>query len=413
MTPGQPSINPRLVKEADALVEAGHEVHVLCAHMVPWADESDKKLLRKRKWTCSYVGGRRGSLLYAWTRLRHGLVRKFSDGWIAGSWLGDRALARVTPELLGAAEWYKADLYVAHYTGALAAAVRAARKNGARVAFDAEDFESGYYEKRSGPQQIDLLIEDVERKYLPGCCYVTAGSPGIAIAYEAKYSIPMPISILNVFPLAERPEQFRSTAPSGPMRLYWFSQTIGAQRGLEDVIRAMGKLTNCDLELHLRGTARPDHWKHLQDLAVENRLPPQAIVLHAPSEPDEMIRAAAEFDVGLALEQPASLNRSICLTNKIFSYLLAGNAVAASDTTGQKPTVEAIGEAGFLYAPGDIDALAEGLRYWSEDRQQLQRARQEAWSYGTYPFNWDFEKKKFLEVVSGVLTERKCAKSVY
>jgi hypothetical protein len=31
-----------------------------------------------------------------------------------------------------------------------------------------------------------------------------------------------------------------------------------------------------------------------------------------------MIRAAAEFDVGLALEQLVSLNRDLCLTNKIF-----------------------------------------------------------------------------------------------
>ena len=63
MTPGQPSINPRLVKEADALAEAGHQVHVLCSHMVPWADAFDKRLLSTRNWTCSFVGGSRGSFL--------------------------------------------------------------------------------------------------------------------------------------------------------------------------------------------------------------------------------------------------------------------------------------------------------------------------------------------------------------
>jgi glycosyltransferase involved in cell wall biosynthesis len=125
-----------------------------------------------------------------------------------------------------------------------------------------------------------------------------------------------------------------------------------------------------------------------------------------------MIRAAAEFDVGLALEQPVSLNRDLCLTNKIFSYLLAGNAIAASSTTGQRPIIEAIGRAGFLYEPGDVDALANGLRSWSHDRQQLQQARWEAWSWGTRQFNWDVEKKKLLNVVSDVLTRRECAKSV-
>lgn len=403
MTPGQPSINPRLVKEADALVEAGHEVHVLCSHTVSWADEADKRLLSTRRWTCSYVGGQPGSLLYWWTRLRHGAIRRSSATWKAGDGLRDRALCRVTPELLVAASRCEADLYVAHYTGALAAAAPAAEKNRCLVAFDAEDFESGYYHNGSGPEAIDLLIEHMERKYLPACCYVTAASPGIAAAYRTKYSIPMPTSILNVFSLAERPQQFRVTDSKGPMRLYWFSQTVGLGRGLEDVIRAMGKLRDCEIELHLRGLARPDHWRHLTDLAASNGLQSRAIVLHAPAPSSEMIRVAAEFDVGLALEQTVSLNRDLCLTNKIFSYLLAGNAIAATSTTGQRPIIEAIGRGGFLYEPGDVDALANGLRSWSHDRQQLGQARWEAWSWGTRQFNWDVEKKKLLDVVSDVL----------
>src|SRR5436305_14252421 len=112
ITPGQPSINPRLVKEADALVEVGHDVHVLCSHMVRWADEADRTLLSTRRWTCFYVGGERGSFLYAWTRLRHGLARKFC---CSGNWVLESALTRVTPELLSAAERFSADLYIAHY----------------------------------------------------------------------------------------------------------------------------------------------------------------------------------------------------------------------------------------------------------------------------------------------------------
>jgi glycosyltransferase involved in cell wall biosynthesis len=404
MTPGQPSTNPRLVKEADTLVEAGHQVHVLCPHMVAWADEADKKLLAKREWTCSYVGGNRGSLRYGGTRLRHALVRKFSANWSAGSWLGDRALTRVTPELLAAAEKDKAELYIAHYVGALAAAVQAARKNGALVAFDAEDFESGYFTIQSGPEKIDRLIEDVERKYLPGCCYVTAASPSIAAAYRTKYRIPLPTGILNVFPISERPKQFRETAPSDPVRLYWFSQTIGPGRGLEDVVRAMGRLQHYKIQLHLRGIARTDYWQHLQNLARTNSVDPQAIIVRSPLPPEEMICAASEFDVGLALEQPLSFNRDVCLTNKIFSYLLAGNAIAASHTCGQRPIMEQIGRAGFLYHSGDVDALADGIGQWCENRKELDQARRKAWFWGSRSFNWEQEKSKFLMVVNNVLT---------
>jgi glycosyltransferase involved in cell wall biosynthesis len=411
MTPGQPSTNPRLVKEADTLQQAGHKVHVLCSHMIDWADEADKRLLASREWTCSYVGGERNSWTYKWTRLRHGLVRRVPGAWHAGTWLGDRALTRVTPELLAAAEAYKADLYIAHYAGALAAAMRAAKKNGGYVAFDAEDFESGYYVTESGPGKLDRLVEDVERKYLGECLYVTAASPGIAAAYRTKYHIPLPTGILNVFPLSERPCAFRETTLSGPLRLHWFSQTIGPGRGLEDVIRAMAKLTGHQIELHLRGMVRLEYWEQLLNLVKTEGLLPRRLSLRGPCAPGELIREAAEFDVGLALEQPASLNKRLCASNKLFSYLLAGNAIAATVTEGQTDILQTIGKAGFLFPAGNVDALAEGLCRWAENREQLHEARRQAWFWGSRSFNWDLEKKKFLSVVSEVLSEQECVKN--
>lgn len=411
ITPGQPSINPRLVKEADALVEAGHEVHVICSHVIGWADEADKKLLVSRGWTCSYVGGEIGSWEYAWTRLRHGLIRKLFGGSQTGTWISYRALTRVTPELLNAVETYEADLYIAHYVGALAAAVRGASKDHAAVGFDAEDLESAYYHASTGPSGIDGLIEAVERECIGKCCYVTAASPGIAAAYQTRYRI-TPTTILNVFSLDERPVELRRTSPSGPMRLYWFSQTIGPERGLEDAIRAMGKLKGHKIQLHLRGRVRSEYWNSLQRLMQESGVESQALVLHAPISSEEMIRAAAEFDVGLALEQPVSFNRDICLTNKIFSYLLAGNAIVGSDTSGQRPIMEQIGRAGFLYAAGDVAALAEGLWLWYNNREELHAARHEAWLWGTRRFNWDLEKKKFVEVVNKILIGQEPAKCV-
>src|ERR1035437_10600178 len=83
LAPGQPSVDPRLVKEADALHEAGHEVQVLCSHMIPWADATDGELLQTRPWRCTYVGGDfNGKSAEYWrTRLRHGLARRLPLSW--------------------------------------------------------------------------------------------------------------------------------------------------------------------------------------------------------------------------------------------------------------------------------------------------------------------------------------------
>src|SRR6266849_10078096 len=131
LTPGQPSIDPRLVKEADALHEAGHEVHVLCSHYVSWADEADRVLLGSRRWSCTYVGGdaKVASVPHFWTRLRHGLTRRAPGAWRWGGKLRQWALSRVLPELMYGASRIPGDLYIAHYTGGLVAAAAAARKN--------------------------------------------------------------------------------------------------------------------------------------------------------------------------------------------------------------------------------------------------------------------------------------------
>ncbi len=119
-----------------------------------------------------------------------------------------------------------------------------------------------------------------------------------------------------------------------------------------------------------------------------------------------MVSISSEYDVGLALEQPASRNRDLCLTNKIFSYLIAGNAVAATSTSAQEAIVKTLGPAGFVYRPGDYEALARGLRVWHDDRAELQRARREAWWLGSNRFNWDLEKKKLLDLVDSVLMKQ-------
>jgi glycosyltransferase involved in cell wall biosynthesis len=403
LTPTQPSVNPRIVKEADALAEVGHQVHVLCGHTVPWAEESDILLLRRRNWTCSYVGGLPGSMRHWWTRARHGAVRRFPLTWKVSKNVACCALARIAPELRAAALRVDAALYIAHYSGALAAAGEVARWRGVLLAFDAEDFESGYYEYKRGPREIDTLTEEIEREYLPDCCYVTAASGGIGVAYAAKYGIAKPTTVLNVFPRSERPLAFRETQAKAPLKLHWFSQTIGGDRGLEDVIGAMAILRDARIDLHLRGSCASGYREQLFQLAKNKGVNLATIKFSPPAISGEMIRLSAEYDVGLALEKAGSSNRDLCLTNKMFSYLLAGNAVAASSTTGQKAIMQKLGPAGFLYEPGDCEALARGLRVWHDDRVQLERARRMAWSLGTNTFNWDLEKKKLVEVVDSVL----------
>jgi hypothetical protein len=403
LTPGQPSTNPRLVKEADTLAAAGFDVTVIYAYWADWASKADIELLKSRTWLHARVGGAPGEqpLRYWFTRLRHGLSQRASGPVLR--WLVPRnwRLSRVTPELVGAAKRLQADLYIAHNLGALPAAVAGARKCGSRAGFDAEDFHSDMVSDEM--TSTDNLAQDIESRYLPRCGYVTAASPGLSQAYAAKYRITPPVPILNVFPVEERPLQFRPTDPTGPLRLYWFSQTIGSARGLEDAIRAMGMLATPHVELYLQGQWAPGYQQEMESVAAAAGLKSHQVVHLEPEAPSEIVRRASTYDVGLALEQSKIQNRDLTITNKVFTYILAGNAIAATATTGQTPIIDRIAPAGVCYEPGDARALAEFLEVWLRDRSALQIARQTSWDWGTRRYNWDLEKNRFLGVIDQAL----------
>lgn len=407
ITPAHVANNPRLVKEADALTEAGYDVEVIACQYQEWARENDQSILNRADWDVQLVqwGQEKNSWLHWKSGGRQHLCRtllQFQGENALFSRTGPvalRAYERAFPELLDRARSTPADLYIGHNLQALPIARAAAERHGAKLGFDAEDFHSGI-RPETPTTLIDEITEAVEREYLPDCDYVTAASPGIAKAYARKYDIDEPPSILNVFPLDQRPDTFRQTDPSGPLTLYWFSQTIGPRRGLEEVAQALSLIPECDVELHLRGKWHSDEYKqellHHAD-PVEDR-----IIAHDPAPPDEMIWRSARYDVGLAIERSIG-NRDICLTNKLFTYLLAGNAIAATSTTGQQQFMEDVKETGFVYEPGDANALAEQLKRWTENRDLLNQQRERAWHFGEERYNWDVEKKKFLTVADTVM----------
>lgn len=405
ITTGQPTTNPRLVKEADALAEAGYDVHVIASFWAKWAEELDKQLLETRRWTCSYVGGSPTNqrLTYLYTRGRHGLGNRLAKVWSQPTVLNDWALARVVPELIDEATRKQADLYIAHNLGALPAAAAASEKHHARLGFDAEDFHSGQVSN----DEANRSIEKLERECLPYCDYVTASSPGIARAYAEKYQIELPQTILNVFPLNHRPTSFRQTELNAPLTLYWFSQTIGPGRGLDDVLKAICRLPNQNINLHLRGDWQLGFKSQLYQLAAKIGVAENQIHVHAPAAAQEMVRLASAYDVGLSLEQPVTTNRDLCMSNKVFTYLLAGNAVVLTNTRGHRAILDQIGPAAISYQAGDSGMLAQTLECWSNDRDSLDRARRSAWQSSEDRFNWDIEKLKLLSIVEGALASKR------
>jgi hypothetical protein len=101
--------------------------------------------------------------------------------------------------------------------------------------------------------------------------------------------------------------------------------------------------------LELRGYASETYKKDLQALATREGLS-RKIVFLDPGEPDEMARLASHASLGLSVEDSLPLNRDICLTNKVFVYLMAGIAQVLTPTRAQREIAASLGEAAMLVA---------------------------------------------------------------
>jgi len=392
-----------MLKAADALAEAGYDVRVVSTRYMDWAWEADQKAYARRSWKWSVVDYQRATnpRTYLWSGLRHkasqriaGVLRTSRCPLSIAAW----GFGRIHTELAKAAMAEPADLYYGGTTGGLAATAEVAKQRGCPFALDLEDFYSAERDESNPTSNLTHgLAERIERAILPRASFVTVGSQAIADAYSEKYGL-CPVPINNTFPLPDLPPAIADGRHEG-LHLYWFSQTIGPCRGLEDAILAMG-LARIPGELHLRGRPVESYLRSLRQLSAE-RAPRLRIVHHEPAEPDKMLDLCHGHDVGLAIEPGFSRNNRLALSNKASTYMLGGLAIALTDTPGQRPVANDLGDAAIVYRPGDIGTLADRLKSWADSGAELSRAKQAAWEAARRRWHWEhpLERGQLLRLV--------------
>ena len=403
VSPGSLSSNPRLVKEADALHGAGYDVTAVVCSDSNALGAFDEEIVAKVPWRVRRAA-RPATDRYV-SRVARPLARLLSAGGChIGPSLASAAYGVPSTALRRATVAVRADLYIAHYVGALPAAAAAVRHHRAMLGFDAEDFHSG--EGGEGPDEAFRMrmVEQVEGATVPRCHHVTAASPLIGEAYAAKYGV-SPVTVLNVFPRSMGPSaRWASPEPSSELKAYWFSQTIGLDRGLQAFVRAMAR-ARTRVTLDIRGSNRWGHGDALMGMARDLGVAAQVRILPMVP-PDEVVRLAASYDLGLSLETDVTESRRLCLTNKIFTYLLAGVPVMLSDTPAQRAIAPDLGAAAAVVSLADPDGMASELDRLANEPAALTLAKDTAWRLGQERYNWESESEVLVRSVASAFDRR-------
>ena len=233
------------------------------------------------------------------------------------------------------------------------------------------------------------------------CTFKLTTSQVMANALAKTYEANSPQVIYNVFPRAD------GVAPkllelSQPLKLHWYSQTIGPGRGLETLFAALPYLKD-SVEIHLRGNYPPSSQAWMEPMIpTEWR---SRVNIHDAVSNAELPLRIAEYDIGLALEMSECESRYYTATNKLFQYMQAGLAVIASDTAGQREIMNQMPDVGTLIACNSPSELAAAINQYGHHRSKLQKVRQSAYRAGQEVFCYETQIPTLLSALNHTISQ--------
>jgi glycosyltransferase involved in cell wall biosynthesis len=400
--------NPRLVKEIRACLLYGYKVSVISFSFENWSKPINEELIREFQLYVNLVllpGDNKGKL--AW--LQSTMLSILSRILII---FGSRDLAVLSMSLFKRSgllfkilqkKKENHDWVIAHNLGAFVPAMLYAKKHDCKLGIDIEDYHPG----ETAILAISKKVEYLMRNVMMNANAITAASPLILQQSLGLLlgKVPTHAVINNVFSLQQQ-LPFFDMLPI-PLKLVWFSQTVGLNRGIQDVILAMNLIYDSAVHLTIIGHCTSEIQQRLKNLMVNGT---HRIFFVPPITERELIRLCSQQHIGMALETGEPLNRDLCLTNKLFVYLLAGNAIIASKTAAQQKFINEFPGLGEVYSSGDRQYLARLLIQFMHSPKKLEKARRKAYYTAKTHFNWEEEEKEFITLY-GLKKKENLAKS--
>ncbi len=294
-----------------------------------------------------------------------------------------------------------ADVYHGHDLTGLPAAVGAQRLHGGLVVYDSHEIflESGTNAGR--PRWIKRFFARLERRWAAGAAGVVTVNDALAGELRTRLGVSDVTVVHNCPPRWTPPldlaDHLRPAAgiPAGaPLALYHGG--FSAHRGLEELAEAI--LVPGMEHVHAAylgyGSMRAD----LGRMAAEARFGGRLHVVEAVP-PDELVAWVAGADVDVMALQRSTLNHYLSTPNKLFESLAAGVPVVASDFPDLHRVVldNPEGPLGEVCDPADPVSIAAAIRRVldaPEDERLRLRARCLAAAHDRW--NWERESAKLV-----------------
>jgi glycosyltransferase involved in cell wall biosynthesis len=390
---------PRLLKEATLLSENSCEIHIVYLNSLKMLEHADDQIRNQHPtWNFYpiYWKGTKSNFaevmasksIYKICKLLH---------------LSTDLIQSTSRILINKVLSIKADLYIAHHPSVLVAAAKASILYNAKFIYDIEDafpfVEEGRFESNPNPE-----ILSIENKFIRDASLLTCASPLYAEVYQKLYKLQnQPLTVLNVFDVHEEPiVDYKDRKDLYKISFYWFSQTVGLNRGLQDLCKALNELDANKWELHIRGNCEASVKSELLRLITDESKKAQ-VFFHEPLDTAQLVLRNKEHDIGFALEGKSTLNRNLCISNKMLDYIASGLMVIATNTEGHKYILNQLDAKELAYEPGDVGALKKLLTTFINDKSIIQRYKEKSLQIAKDKFNWKTHSENWLVEIKKIM----------
>lgn len=351
----------RVVKEAETLLAAGHEVHAVgVARAGLPARETFRGIAVRR------------------VRARPWPTRKARFAEYAAR--AAAASLRIRPHAIHAND-----------LDTLLPGWAAARLCGARLVYDSHEL---YLESEHllGRPRETRIWEAIERRLAPRADAALTVCASIARELESRYGIAR-VHVVRNLPRRDRGTEVRELAPGRspgePLLLHQGFLQKG--RGLETMVEALRFYPEARLVLLGEGPEEAALRERARVAGVLER-----VVFRPPVPLADLLAHTRAADLGLVLYEGRSLNYKYALPNKLFEYIMAGVPVLASDLPEMRAVVAPRG-VGRLLADARPEAIARAARGMLEDREALAAMRARC-REAAEDLCWEREEKTLLEI---------------
>ncbi len=271
-----------------------------------------------------------------------------------------------------------------------------AKKLNVPFSFDMEDYhplENIYHaDKESEIRRRERLLTDL----LPKAAFVTYAAPMIKAKSDELLSVNgVSTKCSEVINNTFNASDFKfAPCSDAKVQFVWFSQTISYERGLEQILPALNRFA-AEIHLTIIGNLDP---KFYDDILK----PYDKIITIKPAmAQSELHIELGRYDIGLAIEQTDLLkdngNKELCLSNKIFSYLLAGLYIFATNTPAQSVFIESHLGSGTVSGQSTdemLPVIKKIIDSIDSIRQEKSVRFENARKYG-----WEAEQNKLTELI--------------